>query len=42
MERISNKNYDTLIEELKGKIYRNPLVEDSRIQKGWEKWILRF
>lgn len=36
MERISNKNYDTLIEELKGKIYRNPLVEDSRIQKGWE------
>lgn len=36
MERISNKNYDTLIEELKEKIYRNPLVEDSRIQKGWE------
>ena len=36
MERISNKNYDTLIEELKGKIYRNPLIEDSRIQKGWE------
>ena len=36
MERISNKNYDTLIEELKGKIYRNPLVEDGRIQKGWE------
>lgn len=36
MEKISNRDYETLIEELKGKIFRNPLVEDSQIQKGWE------
>ena len=39
MSEISSKNSQTLIEELEGKIYRNPLVEDKNITKievGWE------
>lgn len=39
MSEISKKDYETLIEELKGKIYRNPLVEEKnidRIEVGWE------
>lgn len=36
MSKISSRDFETLIEELKGKIYRNPLTEDDRVQKGWE------
>lgn len=39
MAEISNKDSETLIEELEGKIYRNPLVEEkdiNEIEVGWE------
>lgn len=40
MSRISNRDIETLINELKGKIYRNPLVAEEytedRIEMGWE------
>lgn len=40
MSKISNKDYETLIDELRGKIYRNPLVaeeyEENRVEMGWE------
>ena len=39
MSNLCNKDYQTLIEELNGKIYRNPLVEEKgidRIDVGWE------
>lgn len=39
MSSLSDKDYETLIGELKGKIYRNPLIEEeenSSIEEGWE------
>lgn len=40
MSKISNKDIETLIEDLKGKIFRNPIVAeeytDDRIEMGWE------
>lgn len=39
MAEISNRDTQTLIEELESKIYRNPLVEEKNINKievGWE------
>ena len=40
MAKISNKDFETLINELRGKIYRNPLVAEEytadRIEMGWE------
>ena len=40
MSRLSDKDYETIIEELKGKIYRNPLKAEQypkdRFELGWE------
>lgn len=40
MSKISNRDIETLISELKGKIYRNPLIAEEytedRIEMGWE------